>query len=322
MRSKIIYVALFFLTLLVFACKPDGKTKDYSMYQIAYNVLLDNDSGNYEVFVMDIDGTNKRNLSKSPSVDWAYHAHNGEVYYISDRETSAGSFLLYAQHVDSINPRRISFVRMADSWLDTRNDGSEIIIKPHSMVDSVFYIIDQKGALVQKVDVGLPYLNDPMFVNDGKAIVFRGSETAVKMDSVYVDELYYFDLENESLKQLTHYPESDSTAQWYHYHAGPPQWNPSRQMISYSSMQNASYSIFSVDLDGQSLAQITPDGFSQGWHDWSEDGELLIYDGTPVGDKENHDIYIQYPEADTSIRLTFDSWYQQAPLFVKSQTDE
>ena len=85
MRSKIIYVALFFLTLLVFACKPDGKTKDYSMYQIAYNVLLDNDSGNYEVFVMDIDGTNKRNISKSPSVDWAYHAHNGEVYFISDR---------------------------------------------------------------------------------------------------------------------------------------------------------------------------------------------------------------------------------------------
>lgn len=322
MKNKTIFLVLLMLTLLVLACKQDVKTKDYSMYQIAYNVLLDNDSGNYEVFIMDIDGSNKRNLSKSPSVDWAYHSCNNEVYYISDRETSPGSFLLYAHHIDSINPRRVSFVRMADSWLDTRNDGSEIIIKPHSVVDSVFYIIDQKGTLVRKVDVGLPYLNDPLFVNDGSAIVFRGSETAVKMDSGYVDELYFFDLENESLKQLTHYPESDTTAQWYHYHAGPPQWNPAKQMITYSSMQNASYSIFSVDLDGQEKGQITADGFSQGWHNWSEDGEVLVYDGTPLGDTENYDIYIKYPESDTSIRLTLDSWYQQAPLFVKTQSDE
>jgi len=322
MRSKFLYALLSLSAVLVFACKQDVKTKDYSMYSIAYNVLLDNDSGNYEVFVMDIDGNNKRNLSRSASVDWAYHAHKGEVYYISDRETSPGSFLLYAQHIDSIKPRRISFVRMADSWLDTRNDGSEIIIKPHAVVDSVFYIIDQQGALIQKVNVGLPYLNDPMFVNDGSAIVFRGSETAVKMDSGYVDELYYFDLENESLKQLTHYPESDTTAQWYHYHAGPPQWNAAKQMITYSSMQDASYSIFSVDLEGQAKGQITPDGFSQGWHDWSEDGELLVYDGTPLGDTENYDIYIRYPEADSSIRLTLDSWYQQAPLFVKTQSNE
>ena len=49
----------------------DEKTGAPSTYRIVYNVLHDETADDYEVFVMELDGSGKHNLTRHPAVDWA-----------------------------------------------------------------------------------------------------------------------------------------------------------------------------------------------------------------------------------------------------------
>ena len=64
--------------------------------------------------------------------------------------------------------------------MSSRKNGSESIVEPHPSVDSVFYIIDLKGNVKQRVETGLPYAHDPLFVNNGEQIAFRGGNKKSK----------------------------------------------------------------------------------------------------------------------------------------------
>jgi TolB protein len=116
-------------------------------------------------------------------------------------------------------------------------------------------------------------------------------------------------------RMLTHYPESDTTAKWHSYHAGPPFWVSNRNLISYISMQNSKYSIFTISPDGSNSKQLTSGSLNEGWHAWSPDGEWIVYDAS---DKEGnwYDIHIMKADGSQTRKLTDDWRTEQAPVFV------
>jgi TolB protein len=123
------------------------------------------------------------------------------------------------------------------------------------------------------------------------------------------------DITSGKPKQLTHYPEDDTTAEWYAYKAGPPIWEANRNIITYASKQNGNYSIFSINPDGTELTQITPDSTDELYHSWSPEGDWIVFDG--VQDEDNYDIFIMNYNNKEIKRLTNDSKYEQGPVFVK-----
>ncbi len=308
---------LFLLFALLLSCNNEKKYSEKEKNQkIVYNVLLDENGGDYEVFSMNLDGSDKTNLSTSPSVDWAYYTSGNKIYFISDRDTCASCFYLYKMNSDGTSKKRITDFKLSDSWLSSCKDGDELIVKPHASVDSVFYIISNDGDFISKLDVGMAYSSDPLYIDDGNKVVFRGSEHYSKQEEGYIDELYMVNRDGSNLRQLTHYPANDTTAKWYNYHAGPPQWFSGWNVISYISFQKGSYSIFTIDTLGQENEQISRDGYNQGWHSWSADG-MLVFDGSDTSYNANYDIYLLMQDSIQPIRLTFDSLYEQAPMFVE-----
>ncbi len=197
-------------------------------YAIAYNVLVDAEKDDYDVFVKHLDGTSASNITNHQDVAWTYLCVNDKVLFISDRDTSHRNYFLYEMETDGSNIRKISDVRLRDSWMGSRYGGSEIIVNVHGSVDTAFYIIDRKGTLLDKINPGLAYFNDPVFSPDGKQIVFRGASKPFKKDTGYIDELYIMNADGSELRQLTQYPADDTTAAWYAYHAGPPRWHPTK----------------------------------------------------------------------------------------------
>ncbi|HPE57339.1 MAG TPA: hypothetical protein P5514_15450 [Bacteroidales bacterium] len=311
---SLLLVAMFFA-----ACQhthQPTETSDSPNYKIAYNVLVDEANDNYEVFVMNLDGSEKTNISNSPGVDWVYYAFKDKVYFVSDRDTAHRNYFLWEMKVDGSAKRRVSDLRLEDCYFSSRHNGQEFIVRPHRSIDSVLYIIDHTGNLVQKVDPGMVYCNDLYFSPDGNRIVFRGADKKSKREEGFLDELYIMDLQTNERHKITTYPKEDTTAEWYAYHAGPPIWNPVTDLISYPSKQKGIHSIFAVKPDGSGLKQITTDGFDAIWHTWSADGKYLVTDGTgTTGD--NYDIYL-LPMDDTVItRLTTDTLYEQGPVFVE-----
>lgn len=310
------------LLLIIFSCKSEPKKvaeKPYAL-KIAYNVLFDEENDNYEVFSMDLDGSNKQNITNFKGVEWTYYAYNDDVYFVTDKDTTYRNYQLYKMKADGSNKVKISDIRLNDSWNSTRNNGSEIIVRPHNSVDTAFYVLSDSGKRLNTLKPDLKYLSDPAYSPDGSQIVFRGALQPFKKDIGYIDELYLMNSDGSNLKQLTNYPKADTTANWYSYHAGPPKWHPTENFISYGSFQNGKYSLYAITPDGSKQWKLLPDNKTSSsiWHDWSPDGKWLAY-GFSTGDDSPYHIELMNWETKETKVLTNDSPYKynQSPVFVK-----
>ncbi|HAH51329.1 MAG TPA: hypothetical protein DF712_13040 [Balneola sp.] len=288
---------------------------DSSDFKIAYNVAYDLDADNYEIFVMNADGTEQRNISNSPGVDWVYYAYKDRLYFVSDRDSTSRKYFLYEMKWDGTEIRKVTDFLVHDSWMSSRKNGTEFVLSINKGDDydtRDLYIINLKGEIIRQLTDDNFQNTDAHFSPDGTQIAFRSNRSKY-------DELYIMNDDGTGIRQLTDYPSNDSTALEWEYHAGPPQWIDSNQ-ISYLSKQNSNYSIFSISPLGTNYKQLTPDSTSngylsnEGWHSWSRDNKYIAFNATNmVG---NYDIYIMKSDITGLKRLTRTQWYAQAPVFV------
>ncbi len=263
---------------------------------------------------MNMDGSAKENLTISEGVDWVYHSIDNKIYFVSDRDTTQGIYFLFEMDIESKKCRKMYTQPLFDSWLSTRNNGREFIVCTDKGGDKVFMLIDSVGNEIREVLRAQNYdIGDPCFSPDGKWIAFRSNKSGH-------DELWLIDERGLNEKQLTYYPLDNLLIADSLYHAGPPQWNPTSQLISFTSHQYGNYSIFTIDREGKNLMQITSDSLHQGWHSWSPDGQWITYSGAAFG-AENYDIYLMRVDGSENHKLTDGPSDKQAPLFVQPCQD-
>ena len=315
-----IEICLLVLTSILFASCNESKKgsknteEKVNDYVIVYNVLVNDSTDNYDVFKIDMDGSNQKNITNLPGVEWSYISEKNKVLFISDKDTCHRCFRLYQSDFKGENLKKISDILLSDSWMSSRNNGKELIVKPKA--DSTFYIIDFKGNILSRLETGLPYSGDPLFVNNGKQIVFRGGKTKSKLVEGFNEELYIIDENGQNRKQLTTYPVNDTTAGKFGYKAGTPKLHPTENYITYQSKQNGKYSLYAVSLDGQKQWKLTDNKENEGWHDWSPDGKWLAIE---LFDNEQTQFHIGLMNWETKeLKILTDSTYQyqQCPNFV------
>jgi TolB protein len=321
-KTLVVLVSIFALL----ACSTRPKEDLQVKWKIAYNVWYDTAKDDYEIFIMNIDGSEKKNISNWEGVDWVYYAYQDRIFFISDRDTTHRKYQLFEMDADGNNVRKITDFLLNDSWMDSRIDGKEMIVSSKKDGATAFHIIDMEGNEIEKVvPPGLARFNDPLFVNNGTQIVFRGSiknnfELRLKNDPSTNDELYVMNVDGTGSRQITNFPAGDTLVSWFAYHAGPPQWSPSEEVITYQSMQDGKYHLYAVSLDGSRQFKLTNNEQSEGWHDWSDDGKFLAIE-TFDRDQTIFDIYLMNWETKELTRLTDDWRYEQAPVFVKARLE-
>lgn len=313
---------LIFLATMLAACgsRKDQNASRSAQYRIAYNVLADSEADDYEIFTMNPDGSGKKNISHNPALEWAYYAYRDKLLFLSDRDTCRRCcYILYEMGIDGENVRKISDICMADSWMSARKNGTELIVTPHRSVDSAFYILNKQGEVLDILYAGLPYSGDPLFVNNGKQVVFRGGLTPSKLVDGFNEELYIINMDGTGRRQLTHYPQGDTTAGKFGYHAGTPVEHPTERFISYQSKQAGKYSLYAVTLDGKKHWKLTDNPQNEGWHAWSPDGRWLAIELFDDDQSQFHIGLMDWQTKEMKILTDTTYQYQQAPVFVEGE---
>lgn len=307
---------LFLLPVLCFlAC-----SKPEQQYKIAYNVYYDTLNDNYEVFIMNTDGSEKKNISNSPGVDWVYYAYKDKIYFVSDRDTTHRMYFLYSMNSDGTNVKKVTDLRLEDSWHNTRNGGKEMIVSGRigkELRQQLFLVDTETGEYTPYRQDTAGSFSDPAFSPDGKHIAVRHRQNK-RNNKIEKSELWILPTDGGDKRQLTYFPESDTTAEWFVYHAGPPKWHPTENFISYQSFREGKYRLFAIKPEGGEawrLMDNTAD-FEEDWHSWSSDGKWLTF-GMADYSKNLVDVYLMNWKTKEVKQLT-DGWqYEQAPVFVE-----
>ncbi|MBK8491687.1 MAG: PD40 domain-containing protein [Saprospirales bacterium] len=311
---KVVAGILFVSGMFLSACTEKPAP---AAWKIAYNVWENTETDNYEVYIMNMDGSGKKNITNHPDVAWVYYAWKDKLYFVSDRDTCHRCYFLYEMDSEGNGVRKVTSLPVEDSWMGSRLDGKEMVITGRigdELRYQLFLIDVQTGDFQQLTHDTTALHRDPVFTPDGRQIAFVYK--ANRRNRNTPEELWIMEADAKNPRQLTHYPAADTSAEWYAYHAGPPRWHPGEGYFSYQSKQKGKYSLFAVTPDGKQHLQLTDQTQNEGRHDWSPDGKWLaveLFDDAQT----TFNIYLMNWQTRELKRLTDSAKYEQAPVFVE-----
>lgn len=233
---------------------PDGK-------QIAFN---SNRDGNFEIYLMNSDGSDVRRLTKSPSWESfpAFSPDGTQIAFNSDRENENND--VYLMNTDGSGVVKLTNWESEegihpDCWSP---DGTRIVFISNRSGNDDIYVMNVEPfhpRLIladEKSDLG-----SPAYSPDGKQIVYQ----ATLEDKS--GELRIYDVESGGSRVLL------KTA-----NAGlRPVWSPDGSRIAFQNKVEGQTDIFTIKPDGTELTNLTNNPASESAASWSQDGSRLVF---------------------------------------------
>jgi TolB protein len=201
--------------------------------------------------------------------------------------------------------------------MSSRKDGEELIVagRINKIRYQLFIINTETGAYRQITNDTVAFFRDPCFSPDEKSIVFSYQKN--KRDKTTHEELYLMSDDGGGMRQLTYYPEDNPSAKEYGYRAGSARWHPTVNFISYVSMQDGRHSIYAITPDGKRQWKLIDNTESDGWHDWSSDGNWIVFNSSDNAEKQFHITLMNWVTKEKK-QLTDTTYKSQlSPVFIE-----
>ena len=274
-----------------------------SMQQIAF---YSDRAGNWEVFVMNADGSGVINLTDHPGDDGpastevgrpAWSPDGDRIAFVSKRDFNDEIYVMDADGGNQINITNHPSNDIEPSWSP---DGLQIVFASRRDDDRFeIYTMDSDGSNVVRLtdnpgewDIG------PMWSPDGTRIAFWSVRNGKD-----VGDLFVMNTDGSGLTQVT---DTDT----YDF---DPDWSPDGTRIAYlGNGQTGDEDVFVIDSDGRNKHQINTGGR---WPDWSPDGTMLAYSRRADGAWE---IYVSNADGTGEVNITNhdadDKWCDWRPV--------
>ena len=236
-------------------------------------------NGINQVFSMDIDGTNKKQITKSIySNYYPFVSPNGDKVLLMSLQNE--KTLICLMNVDGSDFKCLTNQKeeVADpNWFP---DGSKIIFSANKEGNNEIYSMNLDGSNRKRLTQNDVEDQTPSISPNGKHVVFVSNRDSN-------NELYIMDLDGNNTSRLTKDPKSDRV----------PRWSAdSKKIIWYSresidvagSSKNSwnSAEIYEINLDGSNRKKLTQNHFRDQSPNYSPDGNKIVFTSKRTGKNE------------------------------------
>lgn len=261
--------------------------------------------GDFEIFVMDGDGMNPRQLTFNTATDDmpAWSMDGRRLAWESDE---AGTFDIYVMNADGSDPRRISDSNANDWGPAWSPDGSQIAFFSDRDGDMELWLMSAEGGVATQLTSNSEAVDrSPSWSPDGQQLLYYSDKTGGR-------EIFLLDLATGSERQLTDNGVYD----------GQPDWSLTGTQIVFAATRsragNGEPEIYialasAPDLNGDNATQLTDNPVLDDDPTFSPDGFQVAFESRRDGDS---DIWIANIDGTGLLQLTNDPATDRAPDWI------
>jgi Tol biopolymer transport system component len=302
-KGNYIGIPIMSLVILSLACSQLSP-KSSRLYPSGKIVYQSDQSGNFELYSIDIRGGTTLQLTKNSANDVSptYISAVNQIGFASDQNNG---WNLYVMDTFGKNMKRIiSDDNIAVDYPDWSADGNFIVaslvencVAPAMKCIYDIYVMDADGTNLKNLTNTSASEWVPDWSPDGQKIAFSSDRDG---DS----EIYIMNKDGSNLDQITNNRGYD----------GRPRWSPDGTKLAFETDRDGGdWDIYIMDSDGSNPLPITSNTTSEFSESWSPDGNWLVYVSNSDGDNE---IFIIDVNGQNQLRLTNNNNNDTAPIWL------
>lgn len=245
-------------------------------------VFHSNRNDNFEIYMMDINGTNQTRLTENVGND-QYAVWSPDCTKIAFTSEKDGNEEIYVMNPDGTNQRRLTYNSISDWVPDWSPDGKKIVFTSNRDGNNEIYVMNSDGSNQLRLTKNNADDRDPDWSITNK-IAFESNRDGNP-------KIYVMNADGTNVIRLTNNNAVDRH----------PAWSPDGSKIAFTSNRDGNDEIYVMNADGSNQERITYNTASDLDPAWSPDGNYITFASNRDG---NYEIYVMDANGSNQRRLT------------------
>ena len=208
----------------------------------------------YEIYVMDIDGSNPRRLTHTEAAEDhpAWSPDGSGIIFDADYDGD-GFYEIYTMQLDGTEVTRLTFNAANDQFAEWSPDGSQIAFSSDRQGNWDIFVMNADGSNQQPLTSSTNWELFPAWSPDGTQLAFNGLVPRSRNTDIFV-----MNADGSGMRQLTDSPRFDES----------PAWSLDGSQIVFQTQRDGNFELYVMNGDGSEQRPLAAHPADELWPSW------------------------------------------------------